>query len=109
MIRAEYRIKENNEFLDLSHDKVKFNIDHLFRLPGTSRSLVFFPYWIDVEQIPEFNKYCKSNGYEIKFVGGESVYGGKSGFTNGTMTIMLIHESDQRNTNFMVELERLRG
>ena len=46
---SQYQISQNNEFLDLSQTAVRFNIDHLYKLPGTSRSLVFFPYYINVE------------------------------------------------------------
>ena len=78
-------IGRDNRWLDLSERKIKFNIDHLFKIPATNDSLVFFPYQIDVSEIDEFNKYCNSNDYRVVFIGGESFYGGKSPYTNGTM------------------------
>ena len=84
-----------NDFLDLSQEVVRFNIDHLYRLPNTTRSFVFFPYWISAAEVDEFNKYCESKDYRIIFVGGESVYGGRAEMTNGTMTILLIHKDDE--------------
>lgn len=93
-------IGNRNRWLDLSEDKVKFNVDHLFKLPATTRSLVFFPYQINVDEIDEFNKYCKANDYRVVFIGGESIYGGKAPFTNGTMTILLLHKYDEKNINF---------
>ncbi len=108
MLRSEYKISEKNQWLDLSPDKVKFNVDHLFRLPRTTRSLVFFPYQINTDEINEFNNYCKSNKYRVEFVGGQSVYGGKNIRTNGTLTILLIHESDERGQNFLDELNALK-
>ncbi len=87
----------DNRWLDLSDNKIKFNIDHLFKLPNTTRSLVFFPYHIDVDEINEFNKYCKANDYRVVFIGGESFYGGKGPYTNGTMTILLLHKNDEKN------------
>ena len=105
-----YRTSRHNELLDLSVPTVKFNVDHLYKLPQTTRSFVFFPYYVNVDEIDEFNKYCKSNHYRIKFVGGESVYGGNTYDvtrnnligTNGTMTILLIHEDDDKKEKFEI-------
>ncbi|MBT4325691.1 MAG: hypothetical protein HOD60_02110 [Candidatus Nitrosopelagicus sp.] len=94
-------IGERNRFLDLTPLKVRFNFDHLFHIPKTIRSLVFFPYHIDVSQVDKLNKYCKENDYTVEFIGGESFYGGGDGpFTNGTMTILLLHKDDEKNINF---------
>ena len=91
-------IGERNRFLDLTPLKVRFNFDHLFHIPKTIRSLVFFPYRIDVDQVEKLNKYCKENNYTVEFIGGESFYGGGEGpFTNGTMTILLLHKDDEKN------------
>ncbi len=92
-------IGRSNRWLDLSEDKIKFNIDHLFKIPATHNSLVFFPYQIDVNEIDEFNKYCNANDYRVVFIGGESVYGGEGPYTNGTMTIMLLHKDDEKNVD----------
>tara|TARA_B100000953_G_C17836352_1_gene363537 strand:- start:140 stop:508 length:369 start_codon:yes stop_codon:yes gene_type:complete len=117
VINPKYKISQNNEFLDLSQTAVRFNIDHLYKLPGTSRSLVFFPYYINVDEVDEFNKYCKSKNYKIIFVGGKSVYGGNTydntpdnlRGTNGTMTILLIHADDVSDppSKFLRELDGL--
>ena len=117
VLDPKYKISENNEFLDLSQNAVQFNIDHLYRLPRTSRSLVFFPYYIYADQIDKFNKYCKSKNYEIEFIGGRSVYGGNTyrktldnlRGTNGTMTILLIHADDVSDppSKFLEELTLL--
>ena len=93
-------IGRENRWLDLSEDKIKFNIDHLFKIPATLNSLVFFPYQIDVDQVDEFNKYCNEHDYRVVFIGGESFYGGKSPYTNGTMTILLLHKDDEKNIDF---------
>ena len=94
-------IGERNRFLDLSPLKVRFNFDHLFHIPKTIRSLVFFPYHIDVDQMDKLNKYCKENDYSVEFIGGESFYGGGNGpFTNGTMTILLLHKDDEKNIKY---------
>ena len=94
-------VGENNRFLDLTLEKVRFNFDHVFHIPKTIRSLVFFPYHIDVSQVDKLNKYCKENDYTVEFIGGESFYGGGDGpFTNGTMTILLLHKDDEKNINF---------
>ncbi len=93
-------IGRQNRWLDLSEDKIKFNIDHLFKIPATNDSLVFFPYQIDVNEIDEFNKYCNANDYRVVFIGGESFYGGESPFTNGTMTILLLHKDDEKNIDY---------
>ena len=91
-------IGERNRFLNLTALKVRFNFDHLFHIPKTIRSLVFFPYHIDVSQVEKLNKYCKENDYCVEFIGGESFYGGGDGpFTNGTMTILLLHKDDEKN------------
>ena len=94
-------IGERNRFLDLTPLKVRFNFDHLFHIPKTIRSLVFFPYHIDVSQVEKLNKYCKENDYTVEFIGGESFYGGGDGpFTNGTMTILLLHKDDEKNIKY---------
>ena len=94
-------IGERNRFLDLTPLKVRFNFDHLFHIPKTIRSLVFFPYHIDVSQVDKLNKYCKENDYTVEFIGGESFYGGGDGpFTNGTMTILLLHKDDEKNIKY---------
>ena len=91
-------VGEHNRFLDLTLEKVRFNFDHVFHIPKTIRSLVFFPYHIDVSQVEKLNKYCKENDYTVEFIGGESFYGGGDGpFTNGTMTILLLHKDDEKN------------
>jgi hypothetical protein len=94
----------DNRWLDLSEDKVKFNIDHLFKIPATLNSLVFFPYHIDITQIDEFNKYCNEHDYRVVFIGGESFYGGKSPYTNGTMTILLLHNDDEKIIDFPLHM-----
>ena len=94
-------IGERNRFLNLTALKVRFNFDHLFHIPKTIRSLVFFPYHIDVSQVEKLNKYCKENDYTVEFIGGESFYGGGDGpFTNGTMTILLLHKDDEKNIKY---------
>ena len=94
-------VGENNRFLDLTLEKVRFNFDHVFHIPKTIRSLVFFPYHIDVSQVDKLNKYCKENDYTVEFIGGESFYGGGEGpFTNGTMTILLLHKDDEKNIKY---------
>ena len=110
MIDKSHKIGHDNSFLDLSQEKVRFNVDHLFRIPQTTKSLVFFPYHINPDEIHDFNEYCKANDYSMDFVGGESQYGGKSDMTNGTMTILLIHKDDE-NINkfeFLARLELLK-
>jgi len=107
MINLKYKIGNGNSYLDLTQDKVKFFVDHLFILPNTIRSFVFFPYDLEPDKIHYFNEYCKSNDYRIIFVGGESQYGGKSKYTNGTMTILLIHKDDDHRPNFLSCLEKL--
>ena len=97
-------IGRSNRWLDLSEDKIKFNIDHLFKIPATNDSLVFFPYQIDVNEIDEFNKYCNANDYRVVFIGGESFYGGKSPFTNGTMTILLLHKDDEKIIDYPLHM-----
>ena len=112
-----YRTSRHNELLDLSVPTVKFNVDHLYKLPQTTRSFVFFPYYVNVDEIDEFNKYCKSNHYRIEFVGGESVYGGNTydvtrdnlRGTNGTMTILLIHEDDDKKEEYNITLKKIYG
>jgi hypothetical protein len=99
-IHVKNLIGRDNRWLDLSEDKVKFNIDHLFKIPATLNSLVFFPYQIDIAQIDEFNKYCNEYDYRVVFIGGESFYGGKSPYTNGTMTILLLHKDDEKIIDF---------
>jgi hypothetical protein len=94
MINSKYKLGLANDLLDLSKPQMTFFIDHLFKIPQTTKSLVFFPYDIVPEQIEMLNKHCNENDYKIIFSGGESVYGGKGPFTNGTMTIMLIHKDD---------------
>ena len=94
-INPKWKTQRRNDTLDLSQEVVRFNIDHLYRLPYTTKSFVFFPYDINVDEVDEFNKYCKSKDYRIVFVGGESVYGGGAEMTNGTMTILLIHKDDE--------------
>ena len=69
-------VGEHNRFLDLTLEKVRFNFDHVFHIPKTIRSLVFFPYHIDVSQVDKLNKYCNENDYTVEFIGGESFYGG---------------------------------
>ena len=112
-LNPKYKTSRHNELLDLSVPTVKFNVDHLYKLPQTTRSFVFFPYYVNVDEIAEFNKYCKSNHYRIEFVGGESVYGGNTydvtrdnlRGTNGTMTILLIHEDDDKKDTVSKRLE----
>ena len=55
-------VGEHNRFLDSTLEKVRFNFDHVFHIPKTIRSLVFFPYHIDVSQVDKLNKYCNENG-----------------------------------------------
>lgn len=98
-IHVKNLIGRNNRWLDLSEDKVKFNIDHLFKIPATQKSLVFFPYYINASGVDEFNKYCNEHDYRVVFIGGESIYGGKNPFTNGTMTILLLHKDDEKNVD----------
>ena len=94
-LNPKWKTQRRNNTLDLSQEVVRFNIDHLHRLPNTTKSFVFFPYDINADEVDEFNKYCKSKDYRIVFVGGESVYGGRAEMTNGTMTILLIHKDDE--------------
>ena len=94
-LNPKWKTQRRNDILDLSQEVIRFNIDHLHRLPHTTKSFVFFPYHIYVDEVNEFNKYCKSKGYRVEFVGGESVYGGRAEMTNGTMTVLLIHEDDE--------------
>jgi hypothetical protein len=108
MIELKYKTSLNNKHLDLSQDKTRFNIDHLFYLPDTSKSLVFFPYHFDPDSFEQFNSYCKDNSYRIIFVGGRSVYGGIGPFTNGTMTVLLIHKDDDNRVNFLSCLNLLK-
>jgi len=89
-------IGRDNTWLDLSEDKVTFNIDHLFKIPAVPNSLVFFPYHINPDEVDAFNKYCNSKNYRVVFIGGESFYGGKAPFTNGTMTVLLLHKDDEK-------------
>ena len=79
-------VGENNRFLDLTLEKVRFNFDHVFHIPKTIRSLVFFPYHIYVSQVEKLNKYCKENDYTVEFIGGESFYGGGDGPFNPVQT-----------------------
>ena len=97
-------IGRENRWLDLSEDKIKFNVDHLFKIPATLNSLVFFPYQIDVAQVDEFNKYCNSKDYRVVFIGGESFYGGKGPYTNGTMTVLLLHKDDEKIIDFPLHM-----
>ena len=63
--------------------------------------MVFFPYHIDVSQVDKLNKHCKENDYTVEFIDGESFYGGGDGpFTNGTMTILLLHKDDEKNIKY---------
>ena len=103
MIDFKLRTKDNNELIDLSEQKVGFYVDHLFRVPN-SRMLVFFPYDIDVEQLTKLNEYCGSQDYQVVLIGGESAYGGKSDFTNGTMTVVLTHKDDNYPKTKLLEL-----
>lgn len=95
MIDSSYKIDHDNPFLDLSQDKAKFFVDHLFKLPNTSKSLCFSPYHISPDEIYHLNEYCKKNNCRVDFVGGASVYGGKNIYANGTMTVLLIHKDDE--------------
>ena len=109
MIDLKFRTKDNNELIDLSEEKVGFYVDHLYRVPN-SRVLVFFPYDIDVEQLTKLSKYCDSQDYQVVLIGGESAYGGKSHFTNGTMTVVLTHKGDNYSKIKLLELiDRLNG
>ena len=103
MINFKLKTKHNNELIDLSERKVGFYVDHLYRVPN-SRMLVFFPYDIDIEQLTKLNEYCDSQDYQVVLIGGESVYGGKSDFTNGTMTVGLTHKSDNYSKIKLLEL-----
>ena len=109
MINFKLKTKHNNELIDLSERKVGFYVDHLYRVPN-SRMLVFFPYDIDIEQLTKLNEYCDSQDYQVVLIGGESIYGGKSDFTNGTMTVVLTHKSDNYPKTELLELiDRLNG
>ena len=109
MIDFKFKTKHNNELIDLSEEKVGFYVDHLYRVPD-SRPLVFFPYDIDVEQLTKLNEYCESHDYQVVLIGGESAYGGKSDFTNGTMTVALTHKGDNYPKTKLLELiDRLNG
>ena len=103
MINFKLKTKHNNELIDLSERKAGFYVDHLYRVPN-SRMLVFFPYDIDIEQLTKLNEYCDSQDYQVVLIGGESVYGGKSDFTNGTMTVGLTHKSDNYSKIKLLEL-----
>ena len=103
MINFKLKTKHNNELIDLSERKVGFYVDHLYRVPN-SRMLVFFPYDIDIEQLTKLHEYCDSQDYQVVLIGGESVYGGKSDFTNGTMTVGLTHKTDNYSKIKLLEL-----
>ena len=70
-LNPKWKTQRGNDTLDLSQEVIRFNIDHLYRLPYTTKSFVFFPYDINVDEVDEFNKYCKSKDYRIVFVGGK--------------------------------------
>jgi hypothetical protein len=103
MINSKFKTRHNNDLIDLSEMIVGFYVDHLYRIPNT-RVLVFFPYDIDVAQLSKLSEHCDSHDYKVELIGGESVYGGKSPFTNGTMTVVLIHKSDDYSRVDLLEL-----
>ena len=103
MINSKFKTRHNNDLIDLSEMIVGFYVDHLYRIPNT-RVLVFFPYDIDVAQLSKLSEHCTSHDYKVELIGGESVYGGKSPFTNGTMTVVLIHKGDDYSRVDLLEL-----
>ena len=103
MINSKFKTRHNNDLIDLSEMTVGFYVDHLYRIPNT-RVLVFFPYDIDVAQLSKLSEHCDSHDYGVELLGGESVYGGKSPFTNGTMTVVLIHKGDDYSRVDLLEL-----
>jgi hypothetical protein len=103
MINSKFKTRHNNDLIDLSEMKVGFYVDHLYRIPNT-RVLVFFPYDIDVAQLSKLSEHCDSHDYKLELIGGESVYGGKSPFTNGTMTVVLMHKGDDYSRVDLLEL-----
>jgi hypothetical protein len=103
MINSKFKTRHNNDLIDLSETTVGFYVDHLYRIPNT-RVLVFFPYEIDVAQLSKLSEHCDSHDYKVELVGGESAYGGKSPFTNGTMTVVLVHKSDDYSRVDLLEL-----
>ena len=103
MINSKFKTRHNNDLIDLSEMTVGFYVDHLYRIPNT-RVLVFFPYDIDVAQLSKLSEHCTSHDYKVELIGGESVYGGKSPFTNGTMTVVLMHKGDDYSRVDLLEL-----
>ena len=103
MVNSKFKTPHDNELIDLSEMTVGFYLDHLYRIPNT-RVLVFFPYDIDVAQLSKLSEHCTSHDYNVELIGGESVYGGKSPFTNGTMTVVLVHKSDDYSRVDLLEL-----
>ena len=103
MLNFKFKISHDNELIDLSETTVGFYVDHLYRIPNT-RVLVFFPYDIDVAQLSNLSEHCDSHDYKVELIGGESAYGGKSLFTNGTMTVVLIHKNDDYSRVDLLEL-----
>ena len=103
MLNFKFKISHDNELIDLSEMKVGFYVDHLYRIPNT-RVLVFFPYDIDVAQLSKLSEHCNLHDYKVELIGGESVYGGKNTFTNGTMTVALVHKSDDYSRIDLLEL-----
>jgi len=103
MLNFKFKTPHDNDLIDLSEVTVGFYLDHLYRIPNT-RVLVFFPYDIDVTELSKLSEYCNLHDYKVELIGGESVYGGKNIRTNGTMTVVLIHKSDNYSRVDLLEL-----
>ena len=103
MINSKFKTRYNNDLIDLSENTLGFYVDHLYRIPNT-RVLVFFPYDIDVAELSKLSEHCNLHDYKVELIGGESAYGGKNTFTNGTMTIVLIHKGDNYSRVDLLEL-----
>ena len=103
MLNFKFKISHDNELIDLSEMTVGFYVDHLYCIPNT-RVLVFFPYDIDVAELSKLSEHCNLHDYKVELIGGESAYGGKNTFTNGTMTIALIHKDDNYSRVDLLEL-----
>ncbi|KFM21364.1 hypothetical protein AAA799B03_01096 [Marine Group I thaumarchaeote SCGC AAA799-B03] len=77
------------------YEKIEIGLDHVFKIPGTKKSIVFYPYSIREEKIPEFMDLCEENGYKFQ-IRAPSEYG------FSTLKIILEHEidSDVKNINW---------
>ena len=108
MLNSSYKLQKGDKLTKWLFDKyyhpiVDIGLDHLYRLPTTSKSLVFFPYGIEEEKLPEFLHLCHEARYKMKIYP-TGTYGAE------TLEILLIHEDDDNQyfkPNWFTELRML--